>query len=508
MPNIFDDPEVKAAMAAAGVVHKPGVAQEVLRDLAPFLAEDGIDLNDLGDTDLDGLNAALARATARYNESIPEAGQPRREPPGRQPAGGSPFIRRPSSDQPTPAGVRGITSAPSHPGSASKRASKRGTHASGHPGRREQAQSDRALVREFDRWLRRQPEIAAPSPGEESGLFGELLKVAQHQGFTLRTPDGVEHLLDAFLDADAPEPDGAIAAAIATLHDYVHFRMDTDHNPEAWEEIHEQVEDALDDALPGSEILEAAIVDTEQLAPDERRAALAATELVAHLNELLDWIGTGRKVSPSGGLRRADIAFAASLLGIAAVGVAKLPPFAPDSPALIDIEPDSSPPNAIRARAMKDVPLLPSWWTALASADLIQVNSYRVAPGPSSAEWTAESVPPLDLAETVVGLTVSQFICEDLENRSARFAERVTAIMIGHLLRALAPGQVEPPLYENEFDRLLESGAMRNLQRLERVGVLVPDAEVGFVVPHALRGAVARGVLTALAVLGGAFETD
>ena len=91
-------------MAAAGVVHKPGVAQEVLRDLAPFLAEDGIDLNDLGDTDLDGLNAALARATARYNESIPEAGQPRREPPGRQPAGGSPFIRRPSSsDQPTPA---------------------------------------------------------------------------------------------------------------------------------------------------------------------------------------------------------------------------------------------------------------------------------------------------------------------------------------------------------------------------------------------------------------------
>ena len=68
MPNIFDDPEVKAAMAAAGVVHKPGVAQEVLRDLAPFLAEDGIDLNDLGDTDLDGLNAALARATARYNE--------------------------------------------------------------------------------------------------------------------------------------------------------------------------------------------------------------------------------------------------------------------------------------------------------------------------------------------------------------------------------------------------------------------------------------------------------
>ena len=32
-------------MAAAGVVHTPGIAQEVLRDLAPFLAEEGIDLS-------------------------------------------------------------------------------------------------------------------------------------------------------------------------------------------------------------------------------------------------------------------------------------------------------------------------------------------------------------------------------------------------------------------------------------------------------------------------------
>ncbi len=494
-------------MAAAGVVHQPGVAQEVLRDLAPFLAEEGIDLNDLRDTDLDSLNEALARATTRYNEGLAGVSQLRVESPVRRAGGDSPFIRTPSADQFTPLGVRSLTSAPTLPRPSSQRQSQRGKRASGHPGRRASAADDRAFVRSFDRWLRRQPEIAAPSPGEESGLLGELLKVARSQGLTLRTPDGVESMLALFLDADAPEPDGAIAAVVATLHDYVHFQMDTAGNPESWEGIHELVEDALDDPVPGADILEAAILDTEQLPPDARRDALAETQLVAHVTDLLAWIGTGRKVSQSGGLRRADIAYVAGLLSIAAVGVAKLPRFAPDSPALIEIEPEPSPPNAIHARSMKDVPLLPFWWSALASADLMVVNSYQVKQGPAASAWSAESLPPLELAETVVAVTVAQLICEDMGARPL-FLQRVTALMMGHLLRALAPDQVETPHYENELDRLLDQNAIRKLQLLQRVGVLGPDAEGGFVVPDPLRGPVARALFTALAVLGGGFEND
>lgn len=471
MPNIFDDPEVKAAIAAAGVVHKPGIAQEVLRDLAPFLAEEGIDLNDPGDTDLETLNAALARATARYNQSLPPVGQPRREP-------------------------------------APARKSKRGKHTSGHPGQPKLSDSERSLVREFDRWLHRQPDIAAPSPGEESGMFSELLKAARHHGLNLRTPDGVEDLVTLLVHADEEDPSESFGPAIATLHDYIHFRMEAVRDPSAWDEIHDLVEDVLDDPLPGADLLEAAIIDTEQLDPDERRAALAQTQLVANVTELLDWIGTGRGVAPSGGVRRADIAYAAGLLGIAAIGVDKLPPFAPDSPPLIEIEPKPSAPTAIHARSMMDVPLLPSWWTALASAEVIEVVRTRVRPGPSAADWTAESLPPLELAEMVAGMTVCHFVCEDLENRSAHFADRVAAITLGRLLWALAPDQVEPPRYEDEFDQLLDGNATRRLQRLEHVGVLAPDAKGDFVVPHALRGAVARGVFAALTVLGGAFETD
>ena len=486
-------------MAAAGVVHKPGIAQEVLRDLAPFLAEEGIDLSDPSDADLETLNAAFARATARYNQSLPAVRQVRQGSSGTQPAGASPFIRRVSA-VPPPFGVSDVT-APGHSGSAPGRASKRGRHVPGEP---KLSQSDRSLVREFDRWLHRQPEIAAPTPADESGVLSELLKVARHHGFHLRTPGGVEDLVNLLLADEKPEPGGAVGAAVATLHDYVHFRMETGGDPSAWEEIH----DLFDDPLPGADILEAAIVESEQLAPDVRRVALARTQLVASVTELLGWIGSGRKVAPSGGVRRVDIAHVAGLLGIAAVGVDRLPPYAPDAPALIEIEPDRSPPDAIHARSMKDVPLLPCWWRALAAAELIEVKGSRVVPGPSAAGWTAESLPPVELAEDVVGLTVCEYICEDLEVRSAFYADQVTAITIARLLSALDPHRVESSLDQDELDRLLNNRVTRGLQRLVHVGVLASDAEGDFVVPHALRGAVAHGVLSALALLSGAIETD
>lgn len=47
---------------------RPGLADEVMRELAPLLAEDGIDINDV--TDVDALNRALQRATERRNMEL------------------------------------------------------------------------------------------------------------------------------------------------------------------------------------------------------------------------------------------------------------------------------------------------------------------------------------------------------------------------------------------------------------------------------------------------------
>lgn len=54
-------------MRENGITHQPGLAGEVLHDLAPLLAGEGIDLNETADVDMATLNAALARAVERSN---------------------------------------------------------------------------------------------------------------------------------------------------------------------------------------------------------------------------------------------------------------------------------------------------------------------------------------------------------------------------------------------------------------------------------------------------------
>lgn len=482
MTDIFDDPQVKAAMAAAGVVHKPGVADEVLRDLAPFLAEEGVDLNDLRDVDLERLNESLARATERYNQSLP-----REEVNHLKPLGG--LGRGPSGQR--------------HP--------KRGRHVSGHPGRRASEANDATLVRSFDRWLRRQAEIAAPSPGDESPVLGELLRVAHHEQLDLRRPAGVERLLAGFLNSEEPEPDEILAVVAGTLHDYVHFQLETSDHPGMWEGVHDVVEDVLDvldGPASGTALLGEAIADTEQIPEDERRDALASTPLITAVTALLNWVGTGRKVSSSGGIRRADISYTADLLGIDAVGVAKLPPYSSDFPPSINLGTSGSPAAVIHARSMGDVPLLPSWWDAMVGTEMLVVNSYQAKPGPSATAWMVDPRPPLELAEQIVGFTVSGFVTENLRTGHAFFAEQEATLRIGHLLRALAPGELEPASFENDLEELLDQRVIHDLYLLQKVGVLDVDAAGLFVVPPALRGAVARGVFVALALLGSEEETD
>jgi hypothetical protein len=53
--------------AAPQIQLKPGLAKETLRELAPLLAEEGIDAGNIDVPDLDSLQAALSRAVERHN---------------------------------------------------------------------------------------------------------------------------------------------------------------------------------------------------------------------------------------------------------------------------------------------------------------------------------------------------------------------------------------------------------------------------------------------------------
>ncbi len=458
-------------MEAAGVVHMPGMADETLKDMAPFLADEGIDLDDLGEVSLDDLNKALSRATSRYNESLPGV----------------------------PSGVRHITSAPSY----SKSKSKRGKRVSGHPGRREADRIDRVLVRDFGRWLRQQDEIAAPSVREETDAFEEILKAARQLGYDPHTSYGIEELVYVFSESDGPDSDGVVEAAIATLHDYIHYQMETG-NPGEWADAHEAVEGVIAEFLAEDNILVDTFLEADRITPELRRASFAETVLVSRVAELLDWIGKGRKTAPSGGFRRVDIEYGAGLLGIAAQGVSKLPPFVPSSQSMLDSDEDQQ--GILYVQSMKDVPLLPSWLNALRAAGIIESNSYRVFPGPAADDWLAEELPPLELAEMVIGFTAAYFLTEDYERRY--FGEDTMARTVNHLIQALNPEQDLLPQHVSDFEQVLDNVARRNLDLLVRVGLVAKEDSGNFAVPEKLRGAVAKGVLTSLSIMNLDSEED
>lgn len=52
------------------IEHKPGLAKEMLRELAPLLAEEGIDVDDIDVPDLETLQAAMNRAVERRNMQL------------------------------------------------------------------------------------------------------------------------------------------------------------------------------------------------------------------------------------------------------------------------------------------------------------------------------------------------------------------------------------------------------------------------------------------------------
>jgi hypothetical protein len=62
------DPEPAPGMPE--IQHRPGLAKDMLRELAPLLAEEGIDVDSIDVPDLDTLQAAMNRAVERHNMQL------------------------------------------------------------------------------------------------------------------------------------------------------------------------------------------------------------------------------------------------------------------------------------------------------------------------------------------------------------------------------------------------------------------------------------------------------
>ncbi len=343
------------------------------------------------------------------------------------------------------------------------------------------AVTEGAVWRGFAGWLDRAPSIAAPTVAEELRVLQALSEVALAEGVDLHRPADMETLIDLLWDSDDLENPGALQAVLETVDDYVHYRLDTGRDTVLWEDAHEAIQDALTEISDGSGLLEVLLEHAEEVGDAVRRDALAQVPIIGAVTELLDWIGAGRPVTQTGGVRRGDIEHVAGLLGVRAVGVAKR----------VGRDHDDDDDGAVvQALTMGEVPLLPQWWEALLAAELIRTTSTQVRPGPAAGEWAAGDLPPLEAAETVAAIFVAETLSRPI--RHGPLGNFLVQESLLHLVPALTPGDVDLGVPEST---LPGEGAVWMLRDLQRAGLVVLSDTGGVRIADGHRAALVQGLI-------------
>lgn len=618
MTDPFEDSEIRDQLAQAGIAHRPGMAAEMMQELAPLLEADGFDLDDLGDVDLDQLNAALARATERHNldlftpvgerhaqalgvlrqvstsiadddqetaqatlqavepepgESTPSVAQVIGAALGLLDAWHSDPALRTASQAARPAkwGRRSSAAATdilaiarkgrafdaldrliaNHGGLAVlegsvlsvaatliSRANDQGSSVSelaeqllgedaaaapvaAAPRRTRPAAAastappppDTVLAREYRSWLGQQPHFTTSFVTGTADDLIALRGILRRNGLDLYRAEDIPAVVDQLLALEPDDPETQFTDLL-TLDLYAHHRMDraTGDEATAWDRAHDLIEravtetedaldaldDELDDAFEGGSPLNEALRETEQIPAQERQEQLARTRLVSAVRPLLEWLGTGRACSPTGGVRRADIEQVAALLGISAVGVSKRPPLAPgDQQTLLAGTAPDAPlptPETIHALSMSDVPVLAAWWRALVGVGLLERRGTRIRPGSAAQSWTSHPLPSSEASEELIAEFLLHFLLSNVfRAQSLEWVDEAVSIaVVSHLFAACAPA-LETPDLSGGLQRMLMPRIRRTLQDLADLGLLTVDPDGEFQAPPALRPAVLEG---------------
>lgn len=582
-------------MSRMGIAHKPGMAADLMKQLAPLLAEDGIDLDDLGGTDHEAFASALDRATEQHNLALftpvgrhralslavlrmfttaiadddpPLAqavldGVPRDEtdemPAGSHVIGAAlglldtwlsdrafasvrPRMRVPAwPDRAATAVARDIvplankgrafdslnslilrhggksvmdgaalavaaaiiaeaqakgtpvsevvelvlpgdgsvavrTATPDGAKPASGAAFRRTTRGQG---------SDAALTREFTTWLREDRDGESAEQLEKAGeLFELLLDIAGEAHLDVRKPGDIAPLIDELYEMFEDAPEQVLETFLFTLDDYLHFQLAVSTHPDAWDEPHTTLERELDSGADLSGLLRDALTHGAEIDADVQYAALLRLPVVSAVRPLLEWMGDSRAITPSGSLRRADIAEVAAMIGIDAAGVAKRTAQRSDAP--------------VQVTSMLELTVLAAWWEALQLADVIALTSTRVRPGSKASEWSLGADPTYETVEMLAGMVAAQILTDNYFNPDDEQEGRMISAVVPLALAALREeGLAEPEL---SFDDALTYVAGARVARLREVGLAESPKRGVIAVPDALVGTVSRAVMTLLAM--------
>lgn len=337
------------------------------------------------------------------------------------------------------------------------------------------------ITERYDAWLAQNVDGEYEDLVAARELFASVLSIAQAAGLDIEDPDDVLTLAETLFELPDRE---LLGTALWTLQRYAGFQRE--HDPDRWAQVVQDLAETIRAGNPEAAVLDAAISGMGDVPEDERMTAMRGTRVVAAIPDLLTWIGSSRAVTAAGNLRRTDIEPAAKILGIHAVGVARLPTTYPESTGELR---GALPGDVVHAQSMRNVPLLGQWWQALVAVGIIECSSSRVRPGPAAAE-------PANLAllQQFLAVFVMETILQRLANRASHTLG-VIAEVIAHILHALdpdySPAQARDPRGRSQARDFLES------RELEHAG-LVRFQGPTMTVPDALRGVVALGTAMAM----------
>ncbi|WP_029090041.1 hypothetical protein [Brevibacterium album] len=381
MSSAFGIPD-SSPETAPGLARTSGPTDETLAELAPYIEEEGVDLDDPASIDPDELDAALARATRRRNEQLFTAeGRSRVQAlallgeVAEAVAAGQLPVAQAILGAVEPEASASLPSVAHVIGTALELVD--AWHTDPELGAGMLVVPAPKVPRDM-RWDRKSRTVATDvlaiaRKGRAHDALGSL--ITRYGGTAVL--EGTALAVAGFLTVLARKRQTGVAALAQELL--------TREAPGVADirEVFAAPEPAAEETAPAPAAEQAEPESAPEAASGQRPSAEASpvpelssssepSPASAAVSALLAWVGEGRPVARSGGLRRADIEPVAEMLGIRAKGVGRR----------VEAEPGD---ETVYAMSMAEVPELAVWWQDLIEAQLIEVTSTRVRRGPAAA---------------------------------------------------------------------------------------------------------------------------
>lgn len=192
--------------------------------------------------------------------------------------------------------------------------------------------------------------------------------------------------------------------------------------------------------------------------PEEQAAALSGTELVRRADVLLDWLGTGRKVTATGALRQADTAEVLQLLGL---GTGKV-------------------------RSMWEVGSLSLLWGALVTGGFLEVDGTTARPAGKVVDWAGPGSPPasrVDACSILFAAALTMFLSQQEDGRTIAQMPPLTFLA---LTKAVQPDGLTLPPSADVVDDYVAICVRSDLAELTSAGVLTVENDRFRLLPQLL----------------------